>query len=126
MTVSSFLKVLRDLGVFNICKDNKYEELNVIQNSIVNKSHTDYEYTLNTNRNIKKQNFSEKEAQMIFFKVCSNKKFNYDDYNYLFNDDDLDIYNKINFEQFYNIIQEIAYFIHPKKKKEMHLNNLKM
>ena len=117
MTVSSFLKVLRDLGVFNICKDNKYEELNVIQNSIVNKSHTDYEYTLNTNRNIKKQNFSEKEAQMIFFKVCSNKKFNYDDYNLLFNDNDLEIYNKINFEQFYNIIQEISYFIHPKKKK---------
>ena len=117
MTVSSFLKVLRDLGVFNICKDNKYEELNVIQNSIVNKSHTDYEYTLNTNRNIKKQNFSEKEAQMIFFKVCSNKKFNYDDYNLFFNDDDNDIYNKINFEEFYNIIQEISYFIHPKKKK---------
>ena len=117
MTVSSFLKVLRDLGVFNIYKDNKNEELNVIQTSIVNKSHTDYEYTLNTNRKIKKQNFSEKEAQMIFFKVCSNKKFNYDDYNYLFNDDDLDIYNKINFEQFYNIIQEIAYFIHQKKKK---------
>ena len=116
MTVSSFLKALRDLGVFNIYKDYNYNDMNFYQNSIINLSHTDYQFTLDSNRSIKKKLFSEKDAQMIYFKVCNKKNINYENIN--FDDiEDYDIYNKINFEQFYIIMQEIANFIHNNLKQ---------
>ena len=116
MTVSSFLKALRDLGVFNIYKDYNYNDMNLYQNSIINLSHTDYQFTLDSNRSIKKKLFSEKDAQMIYFKVCNKKNINYENIN--FDDiEDYDIYNKINFEQFYIIMQEIANFIHNNLKQ---------
>ena len=116
MTVSSFLKALRDLGVFNIYKDYNYNDMNLYQNSIINLSHTDYQFTLDSNRSIKKKLFSEKDAQMIYFKVCNKKNINYENIN--FDDiEDYNIYNKINFEQFYIIMQEIANFIHNNLKQ---------
>ena len=125
MTVSSFLKVLRDLGVFNIYKDNNDEEIKVIQTSIINKSHTDYEYTLDTCRTFKKKLFTEKDAQMLFFQICFKKNFSEDE-NFFLKNKNNEIYNKLTFEQFYEVIQAISYFIYPKKKKEMLLNNLKI
>ncbi len=116
MTVSSFLKALRDLGVFNVYKDYNYNDMNLYQNSIINLSHTDYQFTLDSNRSIKKKLFSEKDAQMIYFKVCNKKNINYENIN--FDDiEEYDIYNKINFEQFYIIMQEIANFIHNNLKQ---------
>ena len=115
MSISGFLKVLSDLGVFNIYIDNNDEEIQAKQTSIINKSHTDYEYTFDSFRSFKKKKFSKKDAQMIFFQVCYKKNI-LEDNNFL-NDKDNEIYNKITFEQFYNVIQEISYFIHPQKIK---------